>query len=110
MKRGDVFTVADKRGGDYSGKPRPAVIVQSDHFDALHSATICPITSTDADAPLFRVRVEPRETLALDRRSWIEVDKITTVRKARLRDHLGRLAAEEGVALDRALAVFLGIA
>ena len=30
MRRGDVVVIADRAGGDYGGKPRPAVIVQSD--------------------------------------------------------------------------------
>ena len=43
MIRGDVVTVA--AAGDY-GKPRPAVIVQSDAFPPNHaSVVICQMTS-----------------------------------------------------------------
>lgn len=53
MRRGDVVTVAAT--GDY-GKPRPAVIVQSDAFPEGHaSVVICQLTSDMADAPDFRV-------------------------------------------------------
>lgn len=49
MKRGEVWIVAG--GSDYAGKPRPAVIVQDDRFDATASVTICAFTSDPADAP-----------------------------------------------------------
>src|SRR5215467_10484352 len=57
MRRGDVVTVA--AGGDY-GKPRPAVIVQTDAFPASHaSVVVCQLTSELVDAPDFRVSVDP---------------------------------------------------
>ena len=54
VKRGDVVLLVLK--GDY-GKPRPALGVQSDRFDALASLTVLPITSTLHDAPLLRARL-----------------------------------------------------
>jgi mRNA interferase MazF len=45
-------------GPDYGGKPRPAVIIQDDHFDT-DSVIVCPFTSDPTDAPLFRLPVEP---------------------------------------------------
>jgi mRNA interferase MazF len=57
MRRGDVVTVAP--AGDY-GKPGPAVIVQTDAFPENHaSVVVCPLTSELADAPDFRVTIEP---------------------------------------------------
>ncbi len=44
-------------GADYTGKPRPAVIVQGDEFDATRSVTVCILTSDPAEAPLFRIPV-----------------------------------------------------
>ena len=41
------------------GKPRPAVVIQSDLFEDHPSVTVLPITSDLRDAPLFRLRVEP---------------------------------------------------
>ena len=108
MTRGDVVAVAD-RGGDYTGKPRPAVIVQSDDFADTASMTICPLTRVEKDAPLLRVRVEPGEGLPLAATSWIEVEKITTVRRDRLGPHIGALPPEAMAALNRSLLVFLGI-
>jgi mRNA interferase MazF len=59
MRRGDIWTVSG--GQDYAGKPRPAVIVQDDAFDATDSITICAFTTDPTEAPLFRLPVEPNE-------------------------------------------------
>ena len=57
MRRGDLVTVAAT--GDY-GKPRPAVIVQTDAFPESHaSVVVCQLTSELVDAPDFRVSVDP---------------------------------------------------
>jgi len=57
VKRGEVWTVAG--GPDYASKPRPAVILQDNAFDATASITLCPITSQAVDAPLMRLPIEP---------------------------------------------------
>jgi mRNA interferase MazF len=108
MPRGDVVAIAD-RAGDFTGKPRPAVIVQNDVFREIESVTVCPLTSFAADAPLLRLELTSSETLSLDRISWIEVDKITTVRRNRIGRTIGRLSASDLVRLNGALAVFLGL-
>ena len=108
MKRGEIWTVSG--GSKYTGKPRPAVIVQEDRFDGTDSVTICAFTSDPTDAPLFRLEVEPSSTNALKSASRLMVDKITTVPKARIGERLGRLADEDVVRLNRALVVFLGLA
>src|SRR5437868_7914003 len=108
MKRGDVWTVAG--GGDYTGKPRPAVILQDDRFDGTNSVTVCAFTTDPTDAPLFRVFVEPSEMNGLDAPSRLMADKITTVRRARLGMQLGRLDDDDMGTLARAVLVFLGFA
>jgi mRNA interferase MazF len=108
MTRGDVVSIAD-RGGDFTGRPRPAVIVQSDLFATLNSVTVCPLTSTDADSPVLRLRVDPTAELRLDRTSWIAIDKITTVRRDRIGRPIGRLSQADMRRLNGAVAVFLGI-
>src|SRR3546814_8975351 len=55
VKRGDIVAVSLQ--GDY-GKPRPALIVQSNLLAELESLVICPITSAVRDAA-FRITVEP---------------------------------------------------
>jgi len=109
MRRGEVVAIAD-RSGQFTGKPRPAVIVQSDFFEAVPTVTICPLTSVQAAAPLTRVPLEPTEALPLARRSWIMADKITTIRRDHVGHVIGQVPSEAMVRLDRSLAVFLGIA
>src|SRR5271169_7233126 len=108
MRRGDIWTVAG--GKDYAGKPRPAVIVQDDSFDATDSITICAFTTDETDAPLFRLSVAPSERNGLRALCRLMVDKITTVPKSKVGARIGRLADEDIVRLNRAALVFLGIA
>ena len=108
MRRGEIWTVAG--GGDYTGKPRPVVILQDDRFDGTDSVTVCAFTTDATDAPLFRVLVEPSERNGLDVPSRIMVDKVTTVRRSRLGTHVGELDDEDMVRLNRAVLVFLGFA
>lgn len=108
MKRGEIWTVA--AGGGYAGKPRPVVILQDDRFDMTESITVCAFTTDPTDAPLFRLAVEPSDNNGLRIPRRLMVDKITTVRKAKIGSHIGRLADEDMVRLNRAVLVFLGIA
>jgi mRNA interferase MazF len=108
MKRGEVWTVAGGRG--YAGKPRPAVIVRDDLFDATASVTVCAFTTDPTEAPLFRIRVEPSEGNGLLGPSSLMVDKLTTVPRQRLGKRIGRLDDTEVVRLNRAMMVFLGLA
>lgn len=108
MKRGEVWIVAG--GSDYAGKPRPAVIVQDDRFDATASVAICAFTSDPTDAPLFRLLVEPSAENGLAVALRLMVDKITTVSKTKLGSRIGRISDEDTVRLNRAILVFLGLA
>ena len=106
MRRGEIWTIAG--GGDYTAKPRPAVVLQDNRFDAIDSVTVCLLTTDRAEAPLLRIPVEPDELNGLDAPSRIMVDKLTTVRRSRLGTLMGRLGDEDIVRLNRALLVFLG--
>lgn len=108
MRRGEVWTVSG--GGGYAGKPRPAVIVQDDLFEETGSVTICGFTSDPTEAPLFRIPVVPSEDNGLRTPSSLMVDKVTTVAKSKVGERLGRLSDEDGVRLNRAIMVFLGLA
>jgi mRNA interferase MazF len=108
VRRGEVWTVSGAK--DYAGKPRPAVIVQDDSFDATDSITICDFTTDPTDAPLFRLVVEPNERNGLRIPCRLMVDKITTVSKAKLGAQVGRLEDEDMVRLNQAMTVFLGMA
>ena len=62
MKRGEIWTVAG--GAAYAGKPRPAVIVQDDRFDANDSIVVCPLTTDPTPAPLSGFPFSPAPRVA----------------------------------------------
>jgi len=108
MKRGDVVTVA--AAGDY-GKPRPAVIVQTDAFPESHASVIvCQMTSDLTDAPDFRILIEPSKTNGLRARSQMMADKPVAIRRDRVGGVIGRLGDDEMRRLNVALAFVMGLA
>jgi len=108
VKRGDVVIAVFS--GDY-GKPRPAVVVQTDLVNMTHSSMVlCPITSHLENAPLFRLEVTPSALNRLEQPCRIMVDKITTIRKDRLRNVIGRLDQDTMIRVNRSLAFWLGLA
>jgi mRNA interferase MazF len=108
VTRGEIYTAAAR--GTYTGKPRPVVILQDDRFDGTASITVCPFTTNPVEAPLLRLPVQPSAENGLDQVSQLMVDKVTTVPRASLGEHLGKLRDDELVALNRSLIVFLGLA
>ena len=107
MKRGDLVTVAI--AGDY-GKPRPAVVIQSDWLSGTDSVLVCLVTSDLKDAPLYRLRLDPTATNALRAVSEVMVDKVMAVRRERCGPVIGRLGDAEVIALNRMIALAVGIA
>ncbi|MES2562184.1 MAG: type II toxin-antitoxin system PemK/MazF family toxin [Pseudomonadota bacterium] len=107
MRRGDLVTVAVP--GDY-GKPRPALVIQSDLFDELPSVTLCLVTSALRDAPILRITVDPSSANGLQRVSQVQVDKILTVARERAGIVIGRLDDATLLKVNRSLAVFIGMA
>lgn len=105
MKRGDLVTVALQ--GDL-GKPRPALIIQSDLFNEHPSVTILPVTSELRDAPLFRIQVEPSETNGLQKISQIMIDKPQSVTREKIGNVFGHIDDKTMSTINRALAMFLG--
>ncbi|WP_199554817.1 type II toxin-antitoxin system PemK/MazF family toxin [Sandaracinobacteroides hominis] len=108
MRRGSVVTVAG--GGDFTGKPRPAIIVQADAFHLTGSVTLCPLTTTDIDARLFRIAISPNAENGLKAHSWAMTDKLVTVRRERVHSVIGHITDGELLQLSRAMIVFLGLA
>jgi len=106
-KRGDLVTVV--LPGAY-GKPRPALVIQSDFFTEHPSVTVLPITSELRATPLFRVAVEPTSENGLEKLSQVMADKIQTIPREKIGRSFGHLEAEAMTAVQRALAVFLGFA
>jgi mRNA interferase MazF len=108
MKRGDVVIVA--AAGDY-GKPRPAVIVQTDALPQTHaSVVISQMTSEIVDAPDFRITVGPTSRNGLQVRSQVMADKPVTVRRGRIKQLIGRLDRGDIRRLNVALAFVMGLA
>lgn len=107
LTRGALATVA--LPGDF-GKPRPALVIQSDRFSALASVTVLPVTSTLVDAALIRLTVEPDPKNGLRVISQIMIDKPMSVRAERLGPAFGRLDDAAMLRVSRALALFLGLA
>ena len=108
MKRGDVVTVA--AAGDY-GKPRPAVIVQTDALPKGHaSVVICQMTSECNDAPDFRVTIDPTDENGLRVQSQVMADKPVTVRRERIGRRVGQLNDKDILRVNVALAFVMGLA
>ena len=108
MRRGDLVVVA--LPGDY-GKPRPALVVQSDLFNETHaSITVVPVTSTLVDAALFRLTVEPSPANGLRSLSQLMIDKVTTISRTRMAQVIGRVEDDLLLRVSRALALWVGIA
>ena len=107
MTRGDFVTVA--LPGDF-GKPRPALVIQSDAFAETATVTVLPLTGTLVDAPLLRPTVQPSPTNGLRKPSQVMIDKAMSVKRDRVGPPIGRLDDATLLAVTRSLAVFLGIA
>lgn len=106
MKRGDVVTIA--LSGDF-GKPRPALVIQSDQFDETGTVTVLLISGTLVEAPLIRPTIEPTPANGLRKRSQVMIDKAMSVKRDRIGATIGHLDAETMLTVTRALAVFFAI-
>lgn len=95
--------------GDY-GKPRPAVVIQSNWLSDTDSVLVCLLTSTLRDAPFYRLTVEPMPENGLQVASQIMVDKIMAVRRDKCSTVIGRLDDITALALNRLLALVIGLA
>ena len=108
MTRGDVVIVATR--GAYTGKPRPALVVQADLFNETHaSITVCPITSDVIDAPLFRVTIPPGARSGLRSASQVMVDKIVSVPRTAIDRKVGGCDSAELQLVDDALRRWLSL-
>jgi|HubBroStandDraft_2_1064218.scaffolds.fasta_scaffold250178_3 mRNA interferase MazF len=104
--RGDLVVAVF--AGDY-GKPRPALVAQSDAFSGLESVTLLPLTSDLRDWPEFRISIEPTRENGLRERSDVMIDKATTVSRDKVRQQIGRLDLATMRIVSAALTRFLGL-
>ena len=95
MIRGDLIKAVFP--GDY-GKPRPALVVQSDRLLELDSILLCPLTSELNTSGPTRVLVEPDGGNRLLATSLIMVDKLSAVSRSRCRERIGSV---DGAAMER---------
>lgn len=108
MKRGNIVTVAMQ--GDF-GKHRPALVLQSDVFSDIHATvTVALISSEIVQAPIFRLDIEPNEANGLTRPSQVQIDKIMSIRTEKIGSVIGKLNDVMMVRVNRALALWLGLA
>ena len=105
LRRGDLVTVAAK--GPYTGKPRPALVVQSDRLSQLASVTVCPLNGELIAAAPLRVRIEPSRLNNLRQPSDVMVDKLSAVPRDAVSEAFGRLSAAELSLVDVGLRLLL---
>lgn len=108
MRRGDIYATVGK--GDFSGKPRPSLIVQSNAFNPHHGAiTVCPIASTRSNSTLFRVAIGADDETNLIADSEVEVDLIQAIRRERFGRRIGTASDDTMVLVDEALRRWLDL-
>jgi len=106
LKRGDLVIVF--AAGDY-GKPRPAVVIQSDRLKATDSVLVALLTTTLADAALYRFPIEPNAGNGLNAPSQVMVDKIVAMPREKCGRTIGRIERSELIALNQMLSLIIGI-
>lgn len=104
--RGELVTIALQ--GDF-GKPRPALVIQSDNFSRHPTVTVIPITSALYEAPLVRFTLHPSKENGLHKKSQISIDKIQTVKREKISTSFGKISSAELFEIDRLLVLFLGL-
>lgn len=104
IKRGSIYTIAAK--GAYTGKPRPAVILQNPSIE-IDSIIILPITTTDSAAPDLRIEILPSEENGLAEISYVMCDKIVAIPVTNLGRKLGEVTAREILEIDEAVQFIL---
>lgn len=108
MRRGDILAVAG--GPGYAGKPRPALVLQADAFDRVHSVTVCLITSTAIESPNLRVALPPTAANGLRSPSWVMIDKLMTYERRKIGRRMGTIEPACLSEVETRVAVFLGLA
>ncbi len=107
MSRGDVVVCVVSR--EY-GKPRPAVVMQSDLFNKAHaSITVCPVTTDLRDYPLFRIDLSPSPENGLNKKSQAMIDKVVSVPRERIGKRAGALSEKDMRSMDAALKLWLSL-
>ena len=108
MKRWQIVSIAMQ--GDF-GKPRPALIIQSDSFNETHpSITVLLVSSELVNAPLFRINLIPNNENGLNKPCQIMVDKPMTVKREKIGALIGKIDDAVMLQVNRAIVVWMGLA
>lgn len=107
MRRGDIVTVAMQ--GDF-GKPRPAVVIQSDALLGTRHVMICPFTSSSADVPMIRYLIRSSAGNGLRADSRLMLNNVATVGREKCGPVIGSLTPEQVQSVNERLAFVLGLA
>jgi mRNA interferase MazF len=107
LKRGDVVITSLPRD---HGKPRPAVIVQSDRFLESDGVILCPFTSDPVAPETLRFTLAPTEENGLGVPSQIMVEKLSALPRSKCKKVVGRIDQASLQRLDEALALVIGLA
>jgi mRNA interferase MazF len=107
VKRGDLVIVSAP--GDY-GKPRPAVVIQSDWLNATDSVLVALLTSALVEASLYRLQIEPTPANGLKGVSQLMVDKIVALPREKCGRSIGHIDDAARIALNAMLSVVVGLA
>lgn len=94
--------------GDY-GKPRPAVVVQSDELTGVDSVLVCYLTSELHALPSFRIDVAADEQTNLKQHSQVMADKVFAIPRAKCGPVFGAAPADVMARLTEALAFVFGL-
>ncbi|MBB4187330.1 mRNA interferase MazF [Sinorhizobium terangae] len=106
IKRGAIYTMAAK--GAYTGKPRPAIVIQNEEIP-LDSVVVIPTTTQWVDAPWFRIEIDPTAENGLAERTYAMSDKIVTIPKSNLGKKIGHLDEDRMKNLEDAIREVIGL-
>lgn len=106
IRRGSIVAVIIP--GDF-GKPRPAVVIQADLFTELETVLVCPLTSDLSTVSSLRPELAPSVTNGLLLTSQIMLDKLTAIRKSRIRNVIGKADDDLMRRVSRELALLIGL-
>ncbi len=107
MNRGDLMTVV--AAGNY-GKPRPAVVIQSDKIAETDTVLTCLMTSVERDAPEYRLALPATTITGLRATPYVMGDKIFAIRRDKCGPVFGRVPDELLTGLNDMLATVIGLA
>ena len=106
IPRGSIVAVAIP--GDF-GKPRPALVVQTQLYAELSTVLVCPLTSDLSASSALRIRIDPSPENGLKTPSHVMLDKLTAVRRSRIGEEIGTVGPNVMEDVGRELALLIGL-